>query len=149
MKSLASFNLNLILSVFLFANITRAVTPLPVTDISGGESHTLVLGENGQAFGCGFNGDYQLGIGHDLSNQLTLVRVHGPNDEYVLENIYDVEAGWTHSLAIDSNETVWAWGVYSKSLSNRAKAVLGFTPQAFDHAINSVMSTRLLEDSQL
>lgn len=38
---------------------------------------------------------------------------------------------------------------YDKSLSNRTKAVLGFTPQAFDQAINSVISTRLLEVSQL
>lgn len=38
---------------------------------------------------------------------------------------------------------------YSKSSINRAKAALGFTPQAFDQAINSVISTRLLATSQL
>jgi len=38
---------------------------------------------------------------------------------------------------------------YCKSLISRAKAVLGFTPQAFDQAVNSVISTRLLAVSQL
>jgi hypothetical protein len=38
---------------------------------------------------------------------------------------------------------------YSKISINFAKAVFGFIPQAFDQAINSVMSTRLLATSQL
>lgn len=42
-------------------------------------------------------------------------------------------------------------GFYSQyiSLSSWEKAVLGFTPQAFDQAMNSVISTLLLAVSQL
>ena len=38
---------------------------------------------------------------------------------------------------------------YTRNLSKRAKEVLGFIPQTFDQAINSVISTRLLAVSQL
>ncbi len=79
-------------------------------DISGGENHTLVLTQNKWPWACGSNVSYQLGIGDDANDQWTLVRVHGPNDVNFLENINDIDAGWTHSLALDVNGFVWAWG---------------------------------------
>ena len=83
-----------------------------VIDISGGEDHTLVLTANKWAWGCGDNYFYQLGIGND-EDQKTLVRVlkgdMNSTSDY-LENIDDVDAGWTHSLALDVKSLVWAWG---------------------------------------
>jgi alpha-tubulin suppressor-like RCC1 family protein len=81
-------------------------------DISGGEDHTLVLTKNKWPWACGDNYYYQLGIGSNVS-KWTLVRVakgdmNSPSDS--LENIDDVDAGWTHSLALDVNNFVWAWG---------------------------------------
>ena len=79
--------------------------------ISGGENHTLVLTQNKFAWACGDNSDNQLGLGPDaLGYQPTLVRVHGPNDVNYLEDINDVDAGYMHSLALDINGLVWAWG---------------------------------------
>ena len=42
-----------ILSVVLLVSVSQSATLLPVIDISGREDHTLVLGQNGQAFTCG------------------------------------------------------------------------------------------------
>jgi len=79
-------------------------------DISGGEHHTLVLTKNKWPWACGNNYSYQLGIGDDTTDQKILVRVHGPNDVNFLDDIDDVDAGWSHSLALDVNGLVWAWG---------------------------------------
>jgi subtilisin family serine protease len=46
---------------------------------------------------------------------------------------------------IDDHE----WKTYSITFNNFAKAILGLSPHAFDQAINSVISTRLLATSQL
>lgn len=81
-------------------------------DISGGEDHTLVLTKNGYVWACGDNYYYQLGIGSNVS-KWTLVRVaKGGMDSSsdFLENIDDVDAGWTHSLALDVNGLICAWG---------------------------------------
>jgi len=77
--------------------------------VSGGENHTLVLTANKQTWACGFNWWRQLGTG-DNYDRWTLVQVHGPDDVGYLEDINNVSAGWTHSLALDVNDFVWAWG---------------------------------------
>jgi len=89
-------------------------------DISGGEDHTLVLTQNKWPWACGDNGWCQLGIAY-YGDQKTLVRVlKGDMDSTsdYLEDINDVDAGWKHSLALESydpndpncNGYVWAWG---------------------------------------
>lgn len=88
--------------------------------ISGGEDHTLVLTQNKWPWGCGDNYWYQLGIGND-QDQNTLIRVEDGNMVTIsgyLEDINDIDAGWKHSLALESYDPcdpnytgyVWAWG---------------------------------------
>ena len=89
-------------------------------DISGGEDHTLVLTANNWPWACGPNGGpgpYYgvLGTGSTSTALIakTLIRVWDgdmttPSD--YLEHINDIEAGWKHSLALDVNSYVWAWG---------------------------------------
>ena len=80
--------------------------------VSGGEDHTLVLTANKWPWACGYNGGSGyygvLGTGSDSSSLIEkiLVRVHDgdmntPSD--YLEDINDIDAGWTHSLALDVN----------------------------------------------
>jgi alpha-tubulin suppressor-like RCC1 family protein len=77
--------------------------------ISGGADHSLVLTEDKHPWGCGYNLYYQLGLG-DQYNRYTPVRVHGFNNNGFLGDINDVSAGYMHSLALDVNSSVWAWG---------------------------------------
>jgi alpha-tubulin suppressor-like RCC1 family protein len=79
-------------------------------DISGGENHTLVLTSNKWAWACGDNYYGELGNGEKGSDKPTLIRVHGLDNIGYLEDINDLDAGWTHSLALDANTFVWAWG---------------------------------------
>ncbi len=102
-------------------------------DISGGEDHTLVLTKNKSVWACGPNGKpgYWYGVlGTGSSDttlvQKTLVRVWdgdmNSTSDY-LEDINDLDAGWKHSLALESydpndpnyNGYVWAWGWNSES----------------------------------
>ena len=81
-------------------------------DVSGGEDHTLVLTKNKFPWACGPNWYYQLGIGNN-QNQWMLVRVHDGDmntPSSYLQDINDIDAGWTHSLALDVNGFCWAWG---------------------------------------
>jgi len=105
----------IIISLIIFTtNLTLAdwKEDAKAIKISGGEDHTLVLTKNKWPWGCGDNSSYQLGTG-DPDGRWTLVRVHkgdmaSPSD--YLEDINDIAAGWKHSLALDANRFVWAWG---------------------------------------
>jgi alpha-tubulin suppressor-like RCC1 family protein len=109
--SLQKLTLSIASFIVLITNTTFADwrENAKVIKVSGGEDHILVLTQNKWPWGCGRNDYFQLGIGN-TSDQWTLVRVHGPNDVGRLENINDVAAGFVHSLALDVNDMVWAWG---------------------------------------
>jgi parallel beta-helix repeat protein len=119
-KKLITITISLII---LNTNLAFADSKYDTTaiDISGGESHTLVLTANNWVWACGPNGGHNdvvgtyygvlgTGSGNYSIFERTLVRVHGPNNIGYLEDINDVAAGWTHSLALDVNGFVWAWG---------------------------------------
>jgi len=107
---LAIVSLTIITSITV---TTRAAEQTWGIRVSGGENHTLVLTESNAVWGCGNNGFYQLGVGDDTAYKCTLIRVHDGDmntaSDY-LEDINDIVAGWTHSLALDVNGFVWAWG---------------------------------------
>jgi len=79
--------------------------------ISGGEDHTLVVLQDGTVHACGDNDYWQLGLGGSEKNDEPLLKqvVDSAGTGYI-ENIAKVSAGWTHSLALDEDEYVWAWG---------------------------------------
>ncbi len=81
--------------------------------VSGGETHSLVLTADANLWAAGYNSWYHLGIGDDTTEQNLLVRVHDGDmnspSEY-LEGIIAIDSGWKHSLAVDVNRHVWAWG---------------------------------------
>jgi len=97
--------------VFLVTNLSIAdwKDNAKAVKISGGADHSLVLTEDKHPWGCGYNLYYQLGLG-DQNNRWTPVRVHGFNNNGFLGDINDVSAGYIHSLALDANSSVWAWG---------------------------------------
>ena len=104
-----------ILSLTVITSITVTTEAAERTrgiKVSSGEEHTIVLTEDKFVWGCGANFFYQLGIGY-FGDVWTLIRVHDgdmstPSD--YLEDINDIDAGWMHSLALDMNGFVWAWG---------------------------------------
>jgi alpha-tubulin suppressor-like RCC1 family protein len=92
-----------------------------VTSLAAGEFTSLVSDSNGHVWAWGWNAGGAIGDGtYDGTYQegrLVPVKVHGGEQggEY-LENIVEVDIGarnyWyvTHSIALDSEGHVWAWG---------------------------------------
>ena len=93
------------------------MTCLKAIGVSGGEYHTLAVMKDGTVWACGGNGSGQLGTDDKLT-RTSLTQVENGQMETTsgyLEDITQVDAGWEHSLALDSNGPdnsgfVWAWG---------------------------------------
>jgi parallel beta-helix repeat protein len=95
---------------FVYADI---INDSKVIKVGGGEIHTLILLNNGSVWSCGDNSYFELGIESSDWGSLLLVPVHDGDmttPSNYLENITDIAAGWKHSLALDVNGFVWAWG---------------------------------------
>jgi len=100
--------------IFAIATLTQTTRASNQIKISGGEDHTLVLSENKFVWSCGSNYFYQLGTGNS-QDQWTLTQVLGGTMNTLhLQDINEVAAGWTHSLALDVDSFVWAWGTNSQ-----------------------------------
>ena len=75
-----------------------------ITQISMGIQHGLAVLVDGTLAAWGFNSYGQLGDGTTRLNQQIPITVAG------LSNMIEVSAGFTHSLALKSDGTVYAWG---------------------------------------
>ncbi|MBE3556789.1 MAG: cell wall-binding repeat-containing protein [Firmicutes bacterium] len=87
-------------------------TPVPVhlssvVAIDSGEHHTLALKSDGTVWAWGANPTGEIGNGEQQTIQETPTPVVG------LTGAIAVAAGGQHSLALDSNGHVWAWGFNS------------------------------------
>lgn len=105
-------------------NTTQLTTPTLVTGLSnihkivavGGDStangaqpftYTMALDYEGNAFGCGYNGNGQLGVG-DTTQRNVFTALSGG-----FTNIKDIAANdgdYGTSAIIDSTDTLWIWG---------------------------------------
>jgi alpha-tubulin suppressor-like RCC1 family protein len=72
--------------------------------IAAGNGHTLAIDKNGQAWGWGINTNGQLGD-NSITSRETPVSVLGATKTFC-----QISAKLNHTLAIDKNGTVWAWG---------------------------------------
>ena len=88
------------------------ITANPGTKLGGGERHSLIVPEDKAVLAFGYNSCGQLGNGliggfEEIPGAVQLDT--GPPPTY-LDQIQAVNAGWRHSLALDTNKSVWAWG---------------------------------------
>ncbi|MBK8252057.1 MAG: RCC1 repeat-containing protein [Polyangiaceae bacterium] len=79
-----------------------------VVAVSTGQSHVLALTASGQVWAWGNNSNGQVGSGNLSNVEPNPVKVPG------LSNVQAISAGKAHSLAVDANGLVWAWGGSSK-----------------------------------
>ncbi|XP_077435259.1 RCC1 and BTB domain-containing protein 1 isoform X2 [Vanacampus margaritifer] len=76
-----------------------------VVSIVCGQTWSMALVDNGEVYGWGYNGNGQLGVGHN-SNQLSpcrLADLHGIC-------VQQVVCGYAHSLALTDEGILYAWG---------------------------------------
>lgn len=85
-------------------------TPVQITTatnwkkVVAGNGHVLAVKTDGTLWAWGSNNDGRLGVGLSIIN-LTVPTQVGTSTDWI-----DVSANGTHSLAIKSNHTLWAWG---------------------------------------
>ncbi len=80
-----------------------------VVSIACGNHFVLAVKDDGSTWSWGCNGSGKLGD-NSFTNRYTPVRVVGSGGVGYLSNIIDVAAGDSHSLALDADGNVWAWG---------------------------------------
>ena len=81
--------------------------PAPVIAIATGVGHALALLLDGRVYAWGLNDAGQTGTGSVAFAVSTAQRVVAP----LPNNIVAIGAGAYHSLALDANGNVWAWGL--------------------------------------
>jgi alpha-tubulin suppressor-like RCC1 family protein len=87
---------------------TPAAPTHDIAEISAGGEHTLMLKTNGTVWAWGSNWSGQLGDGTTI-NRITPVQVE-EQPGIPLTGVSAISAGTSHSLALKSDGTVWAWG---------------------------------------
>ncbi|MDD5075423.1 MAG: DUF4215 domain-containing protein, partial [Candidatus Peribacteraceae bacterium] len=80
-----------------------------IVAISAGYGHSLAIDSSGNVYAWGLNEKGQLGTG-TTTNSTTPVRVKGVGGGGNLTGIAAISAGYDHSLALDTNGGVFAWG---------------------------------------
>ncbi|MBM4165221.1 MAG: hypothetical protein FJ222_12395, partial [Lentisphaerae bacterium] len=80
-----------------------------VTAVAAGSSHTLALKEDGTVWAWGNSSSGEIGDGTQYTNRLNPVQVLMA-DRTPLSGVVAIAAGQVHSLAVQEDGSVWAWG---------------------------------------
>lgn len=103
-----------------------------ITSISMGVGHALALGEDGTVWAWGDNTNRQIGDGTSTRRSLP-VRVLNESGVGNLTGIKAISAGGFHSIAINDNGDVFAWGNNSYGqLCDNSSTIRGFPVQMRD-----------------
>ena len=115
-----------------------------VAKMVGGAGHTVALMCNGDVLAWGANNSGQLGTGNTAAGLVpapVVVPCVSPPRPLLgcpLTNVVDVAAGAFHSLAVDANGDVWAWGNNTfGQLCNAGTSDLVFATKVFGGALTS------------
>lgn len=79
-----------------------------ITQVSAGSSHSLLLADDGSVFSFGSNQFAQTGLGTDIGNTLVATAIDMSN--VVGHKIIQVSAGFSHSLLLADDGTVFSFG---------------------------------------
>ena len=86
------------------SEIAKVMTPLKFTNISAGGSHTMAVASDGSLWGWGLNSSGQLGTGNTTATTSSPVQIG------TLKNWSKMLVGWSHTMAIKTDGTLWGWG---------------------------------------
>ena len=78
--------------------------PMEIVMVSGGDTHSLILGRDGTVWATGYNGSGRLGTGDNINKNVFTK---------VASNVKMTAAGADHSLILKEDGTVWVTGANS------------------------------------
>ena len=110
-----------------------------VVAIAGGGNHSLVLRSDGTVWAWGLNGHGQLGVGTlgGLAGTSTPVQVIDPGDPTgFITDVVAVAAGFSHSLALRKDGSVWAWGSNNQGQLGNGTTILRHTSKKISGLTN-------------
>ena len=94
-----------------------------VAAIAGGHMYSLAVKNDGTVWAWGYNSDGELG------NGTTTTRRNTPGQVTGLNNVTAIAGGYSHTLALKKDGTVWAWGTnWYGELGDRTGAQQRTTP---------------------
>ncbi|MDQ0059947.1 RCC1 domain-containing protein [Paenibacillus harenae] len=102
-----------------------------VVDVAAGHLHSLALKSDGTVWAWGNNDSGQHGVPGGLTfndGPYTTTYRHTPVQVQGLDSVSAIAAGYSHSLALNSNGTVWAWGSNSSGQLGDASTTTRYTP---------------------
>ena len=117
---------------------TQRVTPVSVAGavktfckISAGFNHTVAIDKNGRAWAWGGNINGQLGD-NSITSRRTPVSVLG-----AVKTFCQIAAGGNHTVAIDKNGRVWAWGANTSGILGDNSTTQRLTPVSVAGAVKT------------
>ena len=107
-------------------------TAEPITSrIAAGFQHSLALDDQGRLWAWGRNGSGQLGDG-TTTQRLIPAAVAFFNYDLEGARVVSVAAGFSHSLALDDQGRLWAWGMNMSGQLGDGTGTNRYTPVAVD-----------------
>ncbi|MGO3702050.1 MAG: RCC1 domain-containing protein [Candidatus Saccharimonadales bacterium] len=106
---------------FLGSDVQRSNTPIPaetagtpmagkhIVQVAAGSTHTLAVSSEGKVYSWGYQGP-QLGSGATYRSETFPIEVATTGTPMAGKHIVQVAAGDSHSLALDTDGVVYAWG---------------------------------------
>ncbi|KPA12012.1 BNR repeat domain protein [Candidatus Magnetomorum sp. HK-1] len=112
--------------------VTGVYQEYAIIQIAAGDSHSMLLFENGQVWTWGDNTSGQLGIGSIVSSIIP-VRVLQANSSDPLENIVSISAGAFHSMALSNEGHIWTFGLNANGQLGNGGPIYTTSPIKVQH----------------
>ncbi|MCL2818317.1 MAG: hypothetical protein FWD41_01095, partial [Actinomycetia bacterium] len=116
-----------------------ALADTQVTAIAAGASHSLALAADGSLWAYGYNNSGQLGVGSHATQSLP-VEVSDLADSGQLGAVTAIAAGGSHSLALDAQGALWAWGANANGQLGIGTTVEQTRPVKLDTPADKVLT---------
>jgi alpha-tubulin suppressor-like RCC1 family protein len=94
------------------------------TTITTGGLHYMAIDSNNRLIAWGMNSIGELGF----QNAPYISSRHIRYEVFVMENVKMVDVGWAHTLAIKTDESLWAWGSNNQGQFGNGTTYSSYTP---------------------